>query len=398
MRVGVVKTIKAWTPVFLTGMSSFIFVTSEMMPVGLLPDIATSIGRDEASTGLLVTGYAWVVMLFSLPLTLVSASMNRRRLLLILLGVFCAGNLLCGIADSFGNLFLSRLVIAGAHCVFWAVTPPLAARLAPEGGAGIGLAIVGGGSMLALVLGVPLGTFIGHQFGWRLAFASVGGMAFLLMGVFFFLLPTLPSTQAGNWGSLPRFLKNKSLMAAYGTIAFIVTGHFFFQTYIVPYLHTAFHLEQKGVVTTLLVTGLSGGAGLILGGLWAVRHLRMLMIVAATVIMGMMLLVYSFHFSYAASLVCLIVWNMAMSMIGLCFQVWVLDLAPDAKDAASALQSGIFNFGIGGGALFGSIALRYLGVEMLPVLAAFFVFPGIALIVQFVRNPRGAGDEERFEG
>jgi DHA1 family purine ribonucleoside efflux pump-like MFS transporter/DHA1 family L-arabinose/isopropyl-beta-D-thiogalactopyranoside export protein-like MFS transporter len=388
MTTGISKTIKAWIPVLLVGMCAFIFVTSEMMPVGLLPDISTSIGHSEATTGLLVTGYAWVVMLFSLPLTLATASTNRRQLLLLLIGIFFTGNLLCSIADSFAHLFLSRIVIASTHCIFWAITPPLATRLAPEGGEGLGLAVIGGGSILAAVLGVPLGTFIGHQFGWRLAFAFIGGIAFLIGTILFFLLPTLPSKQTGNWGSLPLIFKNKNLIAAYGVIAFIVSGHFFVYTYFVPYLQKVFNLHEQAVVYTLLVVGLSGAVGILLGGLFALKHLRLMMILSASVILGMMILVYSFQFSYAISLACMIAWSVAMSMIGLCFQVWILDLAPNAKDAATALMSGIFNFGIGGGALYGSITLRYMGVEWLPLIASFLILPGIVLIIRFVKNPK----------
>lgn len=382
------RTIKAWFPVLLIGMCSFIFVTSEMMPVGLLPDISISIGRAEATTGLLVTGYAWVVALFSLPLTLATASKNRRKLLLILIGIFFAGNLLCAIAGTFAHLFVSRIVIASTHCIFWAITPPLATRLAPKGGEGMGLAIIAGGSTLAVVLGVPFGTFIGHQFGWRLAFGSVGGVAFLIGAILFFLLPTLPSKQTGNWESLPSILKNKSLIAAYGVIAFIVSGHFFVYTYFVPYLQRVFHLQEQAVVYTLLVVGLSGAVGVLLGGLFAVKHLRPMMIVSAPAILVMMLLVYTFQHSYAISLACMIVWSVAMSMIGLCFQVWILDLAPNARDAATALLSGTFNFGIGGGALYGSIALRHTEIEWLPLIASFFILPGIVLIIRFVKPPK----------
>ena len=387
MSTGISSALKAWLPVFLIGMSTFIFVTSEMIPVGLLPDISASIGRSEATTGLLVTGYAWIVMLGSLPLTLATASINRRKLLLWLLGIFIVGNLLCGIATSFGYLFLARLVIASTHCIFWAVTPPLAARLSPKGREGIGLAIIGGGSMLAAVLGVPLGTLIGHQLGWRIAFASVGGIALIIAIILYSLLPSLPSTQAGNLKSLPELFKNKTLMASYLVVAFIVSGHFLFYTYFVPYLHQVFQLSEDGVVLTLLVFGLSGAVGILLGGLFAVRHLRLLMVIASSIIIGMMLSVGSFHFSYALSLPCLIAWSICMSMIGLCFQVWILDLAPNAKDTATALMSGIFNFGIGGGALYGSIALRHLEIQHFPLLASIFILPGIMLILRFTKNP-----------
>lgn len=391
MFTGIGRLIKTWVPILLLGMSVFIFVTSEIMPVGLLPDISRSIGRTEATTGLLVTGYAWVVMLFSLPLTLVVASVDRRKLLMILLGVFSAGNLLCAVSDSFAHLFLARLVIAAPHCVFWAVTPPLAARLAPKGREGLGLAIISGGTMLAAVLGVPLGTLLGHQLGWRLAFGTVGGIAFLAGLVLFFLLPALPSKEAGSWESVPSIVKNKRLMAAYATTAFVVSGHFLFYTYFVPYLHTVFNLREEGVVFTLLVFGLSGGAGILLAGFFAKKHLRKMMTVSAALIFGMMLSLHSFQFSYALSLACLIVWSVALDMLGLCFQLWVLDLEPGAKDAATALYSGIFNFGIGGGALYGSIVLRHMGVESLPLIAAFFVLPGIGLIIHFARNPKAAG-------
>lgn len=168
---------RPWLPPVSLGFAAFIFVTTEMLPVGLLPDIAASMGKTEAATGILLTVYAWMVAVLSVPFTVLTGKLNRRSLVLLLLAVFITGNIFSALAGTFILLMGARICIAMAHAVFWSIATPLAARAAPEGGKARALSIVVTGSSLATVLGVPLGTLLGHYLGWRVAFAAVAGGA-----------------------------------------------------------------------------------------------------------------------------------------------------------------------------------------------------------------------------
>lgn len=145
---------KAWIPTIGLAFAAFVFNTSEFLPVGLLPNIAESIHESVSKTGLIITVYAWVVSLLSLPLTILTAKLERRRLLLWLIVIFALSHFVVLWADTFEKLMGARVCVAVTHSIFWSIMTPLAARVAPFGKQAFGLAAVMGGSIVATVLGV----------------------------------------------------------------------------------------------------------------------------------------------------------------------------------------------------------------------------------------------------
>lgn len=137
--------LREWLPVIVLMCCTFVFNTSEFIPIGLLSDIAVDFGITEARAGLLITVYAWVVALVSLPLMLAVARMECRRLMLGVLGLFIASHVLSGLSSSYAMLMASRIGVACAHAVFWSIVSPLAVRVAPKGAqsAALGLIITG---------------------------------------------------------------------------------------------------------------------------------------------------------------------------------------------------------------------------------------------------------------
>lgn len=144
---------KAWIPTIGLAFAAFVFNTSEFLPVGLLPNIAESIHESVSKTGLIITVYAWVVSLLSLPLTILTAKLERRRLLLWLIVIFALSHFVVLWADTFEKLMGARVCVAVTHSIFWSIMTPLAARVAPFGKQAFGLAAVMGGSIVATVLG-----------------------------------------------------------------------------------------------------------------------------------------------------------------------------------------------------------------------------------------------------
>lgn len=142
---------KAWIPTIGLAFAAFVFNTSEFLPVGLLPNIAESIHESVSKTGLIITVYAWVVSLLSLPLTILTAKLERRRLLLWLIVIFALSHFVVLWADTFEKLMGARVCVAVTHSIFWSIMTPLAARVAPFGKQAFGLAAVMGGSIVATV-------------------------------------------------------------------------------------------------------------------------------------------------------------------------------------------------------------------------------------------------------
>ncbi|GHS88313.1 hypothetical protein FACS189487_06310 [Campylobacterota bacterium] len=188
--------LNSWLTVIALACAAFIFNTTEFVPIGLLTLISESFEMEPAHTGYLMTIYAWCVAILSLPLTILTAKIDRRKLLLALFVIFIASHIFCAFAWNFWTLLAARLGIAAAHSIFWAITIPLAVRVAPDHAKSKAIGALIAGSSLAAVLGVPGGSFIGKEFGWRVSFAVIGIVAALIAFLLFRILPKLPSKNA----------------------------------------------------------------------------------------------------------------------------------------------------------------------------------------------------------
>lgn len=361
---------ESWFAVITLAVAAFIFNTTEFVPVGLLPDIAKGFSMDVAQTGLLMTIYAWAVTIFSLPLTMLTVRLERRRLLILLFCIFIVSHALAAIAWSFSSLLTARLGIAMAHSVFWAITIPLAVRLAPKGNKTKALSFIVTGSSLATVMGVPLGTVIGHHFGWRITFAVIGIIATIILLLLWRVLPTLSSQSSGNFKVIPSLLKRPSLQYIYLSLALVMTAHFTASTYISPYLQDIGGMSNNVVVMMLFVIGLAGIVGGILFARYAGRYASAMLFLSLS---GLMLSLALFYFSlmhWWALIPIAIAWGIVITLISMLLQSKVLEKAPDAPDIGIAIFSAVFNIGIGGGALLGGQMIEQVGLANIAYVGA----------------------------
>ena len=379
--------IRAWLPIVGLAFAAFVFNTSEFLPVGLLPDIAGDLGETVAFTGLVITGYAWVVALMSLPLTIATGKRERRKVLLCLVAVFALAHFVGLWAESFEKLFAARIAVALTHSIFWSIMTPLAARMAPRGKRALGLAAVMGGTIVATVLGVPIGTQLGHMFGWQEAFFIIGIAAALVFALIYFVLPECASNRAGSMKSLPVILKRPALIQLYCLTAVTVLGQYTAYSYISPILQTVGGFGETDVVTTLFVFGIAGILGTVLSSKLVERFPSGSLAVPLIVIAASLFLIVPLcgHFGLLMALV--VAWGAAMTAVCMAFQTMLLNAAPDAADIAASLYSGIFNIGIGGGAFIGSGILRVSGYEPIAYAGgAIVAVSAISTIVVWLRT------------
>lgn len=365
--------LRAWLPVIGLAFAAFVFNTSEFLPVGLLPDMAESLGETVSFMGLVITGYAWVVSIMSLPLALATAKFERRRLLFALLAVFAFCHFAVMWVDSFWTLYATRVGVALTHSIFWSIMTPLAARMAPRGKRALGLAAVMGGSIVATVLGVPIGTKLGHLFGWAESFLAIGIAAAAVFALLWFVLPECPSTRAGSLKSLPVILRRPALLQLYGLTAVTVLGQFTAYSFISPILVQAGGMGENDVVNVLLLYGLAGIIGTVVGSRTVERHPSGSLLTPLLLLAASLFLLVPLASSWFTLLPLVLVWGAAQTTLCLAFQTIVLNVASDAADVATSLYSGIFNIGIGGGAFVGSLISQHFGFSPVAMSGGLFV-------------------------
>lgn len=378
MAIETVSRKMAWLRVVTLAVAAFIFNTTEFVPVGLLSDIASSFQMETAQTGIMLTIYAWVVALTSLPFMLLTSQVERRRLLIAIFSLFIASHILSYVAWSFTVLVISRIGIAFAHAIFWSITASLAIRMAPHGKRAQALSLIATGTALAMVLGLPLGRIIGQYFGWRDTFLIIGGVAFLTLLCVIKLLPKLPSEHSGSLKSLPILFHRPALMSIYLLTVVVVTAHYTAYSYIEPFVMTIAGQSAGFATFLLLVLGGAGIIGSIIFSKLGNRHSSSLVSSAIGMLALCLVLLLPASDSTTHLTLLSLFWGVAMMVIGLGMQVKVLAVAPDATDVAMALFSGIFNLGIGAGALLGNQISLHVSMADIGYLGA---IPAVAALI-----------------
>lgn len=376
---------RQWLPVICMAFATFIFNTTEFIPIGLLSSIAGNFNMTETGAGIMITVYAWAVALLSLPLMLIFARTESKKLLGLVFCVFVASNALSYLSNSFYMLMASRLGVACAHSVFWAIAPPLAVRIAPPGKQSAALSILTVGSSLAMILGLPIGRTIGLYLGWRVTFLSIAVTAFVIMLLLMKDLPTMPSRNTKTAESLPHIFRNKALMSVYLLTVLTITGHFCGYSYIEPFLTYVIHLSKNVTTLALLVFGFTGILGSLLFTRFSIRWSVPFAFWSVGGIMVSLLALKVFSFNQTGIFCVIMVWGVAISIFNLSYQYRIISLSPNNTDIAMAIYSAIYNIGIGGGAFIGGIVSHKAGVGNIGLIGFAIVAVGFIYGMVYVK-------------
>lgn len=354
---------RRWLPVISLTFSTFIFNTSEFIPIGLLSDIASDFAITESKAGMLITVYAWIVALASLPLMLAFSKTENKKLMLSIVALFIASHVLSGFSTSYYMLMLSRAGVACAHAIFWSIVTPLAVRVAPEGGRSTALSLIITGSSVAMIVGLPLGRAVGLLVGWRATFLLIAALSAIVFIILAASLPKTPSDNDVSIKSLPALLRTPGLGGIYLLTVIIITGHYTSYSYIEPFLAQVAGMSNTLITIVLSIFGIVGIIGSYFFAKYFDRHQFTFIRFAVAGISIFTLLLLPSAINTATVILICILWGLAINSYNLSSQSEILQVAPHGTAIAMSIYSGIYNVGIGAGALVGGNVCSYMGIS-----------------------------------
>lgn len=367
-----------WLTLFALTLATFIFNTSEFIPIGLLTDIQTDFHLTEATAGMLISVYAWAVMLLSLPLMILVSKMELKRLMLWLLGLFTLFQVSSFLSQSYMMLMFSRIGVACTHAIFWSVISPIAVRIVPDKYRSIALSMVVTGSSIAMILGIPLGRIIGLHVGWRITFLSIGIFSALTFLYAALRLPQLPSRGGFSVKKLPTLLQQKGIVGLYIFTLLISTSFFVAYSYIEPFLKQVAQLQDAWVTATLMIYGGAGLLGSIVFSKYYNRNRKRFITAIVACSSICLLVLHPCAMSLPLIILVCALWGMASTAYNVAMQSnIILVTSPESTAVAMSIFSGIFNLGIGSGAFFGGSICTHASIAYIGYAGALLGFVGL---------------------
>lgn len=365
--------IRRWLAVVAVAIGTFVVVTVENLPMGLLTAIGGGVGVSDARVGLLVTVSGLVAAVTAPLLPVAIRRADRRVVLLALILLTVAANAVFALTSSYLVLLVARLLVGVSIGGFWALAAGLGVRLVPAAAIPRATAVIFFGAMAANVVGVPLGTFLGEVTSWRAAFALTAALALLLTIALGLLLPALPPDEPVLLRTLAVQLRTPAVRAGVVVTFLLVSGHYAAFTFVSPILQDISGVTPTFIGPLLLAYGVCGLIGNFAGGAWAGRNVRSTVIAVSLTLAAALALFPVLGRSVIGGTVLLLVWGFAFGGLPVSVQTWIIKAAPRGIEAATGLNTFMFNLAIAGGALVASAMAGAVSVTGVVLLAAVLV-------------------------
>ncbi len=383
---------KAFFPLFALATGAFAIGATEFTPMGLLPNIANGLSISIATAGGLITGYAVGVMIGAPIMTLSLGKLTKRHALGLLLLLFIAGNLLAAQADSYWSLMIARLITSLNHGAFFGIGSVVAASLVEKHKQASAVAAMFMGLTIANLVGVPLVTWIGQQYGWRLAFILISGLGFItLIGLLMFL-PVMPKGNKPNIKYELGVLTRVPVVLALLTTVFGASALFALYTYIAPFLTNIVHISESHVAVVLVIIGLGFTIGNYLGGKLSSYGIEKTLILFFILLIGSMSVLPLVSNNVYLAVATIFIWSIASFALVPALQIKIMQIAHDAPALVSSVNIGAFNLGNAIGAIIGGIALKY-SYNIVPLTAALVGVIGLLLVYSQIKLKKSFSSE-----
>ncbi len=383
---------KASFPLFALATGAFAIGATEFTPMGLLPNIANGLSISIATAGGLITGYAVGVMIGAPIMTLSLGKLTKRHALGLLLLLFIAGNLLAAQADSYWSLMIARLITSLNHGAFFGIGSVVAASLVEKHKQASAVAAMFMGLTIANLVGVPLVTWIGQQYGWRLAFILISGLGFItLIGLLMFL-PVMPKGNKPNIKYELGVLTRLPVVLALLTTVFGASALFALYTYIAPFLTNTVHISESHVAVVLVIIGLGFTIGNYLGGKLSSYGIEKTLILFFILLIGSMSVLPLVSNNVYLAVATIFIWSISSFALVPALQIKTMQIAHDAPALVSSVNIGAFNLGNAIGAIIGGIALKY-SYNIVPLTAALVGVIGLLLVYSQIKIKKSFSSE-----
>ncbi|SAL11081.1 major facilitator transporter [Caballeronia peredens] len=380
---------RRWLAVLSIALGSFAFVTTEYMPVGVLPRIAADLGVTPGTAGLMTTTPGVIAALCAPLLLLAAGRMNRRTILLLLSIALVLSNAVSAVATNFATMLVGRALLGISLGGFWTVALGVSGQIVAEEDSARASAIIFMGITLATVVGVPLGTFIAELSSWRVSFiatAALAGAALLLQAA---LLPALPPRSVPGIGVFVQMLARGTVQRSLLLVALLFGAHFCAYTYIAPFLESDAALGGTWVTALLLGFGVVGFVSNFAASAFVTSHPRLSLFAMTSLVMASLLALPVFAHMPGAVVAGVLAWGIAYGAIPLCLSVWMQMTSPERPEAASALFVSAVQTAIALGSLAGGMAVDRAGTGGAMHLGVLLSALGLAVLASFA-GPRHA--------
>ena len=368
-------------------LSAFAIGTTEFVIMGLLPDVARDLTVSIPAAGWLVTGYALSVAVGAPLMAVVTGRLERRHALRLLMVIFILGNALCALAASYGLLMLARVITALCHGAFFGIGSVVAASVVKPDRRASAIAVMFTGLTLANILGVPFGTALGQEFGWRMTFWAVSLIGVFALAGLMFAPPAEKNEKRETLRSELTVLRHREVWQAFAMSICFSAAMFTTFTYIAPLLEELTGLSPRGVTASLFLIGLGLTVGNLIGGRFADKRLQATLLVGFGGIAGSSLLLSLFATMMVPTEILLFAWGCVTFALVPALQVNVMRRGHEAPNLVSIMNIGAFNIGNALGAWTGGAVLdAQFGLANVPLAA--MVWAGTGALLSMRRADR----------
>ncbi|WP_345816183.1 MFS transporter [Paraburkholderia sp. PREW-6R] len=387
------SSLRSWLAVVAVAIGAFAFVTTEFLPVGVLPRVAVDLGVLPGTAGLMVTVPGVIAAISAPGSMLVAGRMDRRRVFLLLTALLLASNLISAFAPTFLIMLVGRALLGAALGGFWTLATAASGRLVKPKDSARAMATILTGVTCATVIGVPLGTFIASFASWRASFMATGVLVAVALVAQFIFVPSLPSSAALRLRDLVELLRRPHPRRSMMMVALVFGAHFSSYTYITPFLLRNANLGMATITWLLLGFGIIGFFSNFAISSTVTRHLKMSVGAMVSLLMVALVSLPLLQHSSLGVVALVLAWGVSFGALPLCFSVWIQRATPDSPEAGSALFVSIIQVAIAVGSLVGGMVVDHVGITADFMFGSGLALFGLATLASFGAREKAAATE-----